>query len=104
MVSADTERRRRHTRQHSALLLIAMAALLSYCGWIVAEWDGILWSLLAGAMMLVLARRVPPGLVLRAIGARPVARWQAPVLYEMLDALGVRAYHAPPPTVETADK
>ena len=91
MVSADTERRRRHTRQHSALLLIAMAALLSYCGWIVAEWDGILWSLLAGAMMLVLARRVPPGLVLRAIGARPVARWQAPVLYEMLDALCRRA-------------
>jgi heat shock protein HtpX len=91
VVSADSERRRRHTRQHSSLLLIAMAALLSYCGWIVAEWNGILWSLLGGAMMLVLARRVPPGLVLRAIGARPVARWQAPVLYETLDALCRRA-------------
>jgi heat shock protein HtpX len=91
VLSADSERRRRHTRQHSALLLIAMAALLSYCGWIVAEWNGILWSLLGGAMMLVLARRVPPGLVLRAIGARPVARRQAPVLYEMLDALCPRA-------------
>jgi heat shock protein HtpX len=91
VVSADSERRRRHTRQHSALLLIAMAALLSYCGWIVAEWNGILWSLLGGAMMLVLARRVPPGLVLRAIGARPVARRQAPVLYEMLDGLCRRA-------------
>ena len=42
-------------RQHSALLLIAMAALLSYCGWIIAEWDGILWSLVGGAVMLVLA-------------------------------------------------
>jgi len=91
VVSADSERRRRHSRQHSALLLIAMAALLSYCGWIVAEWNGILWSLLGGAMMLVLARRVPPGLVLRAIGARPVARRQAPVLYEMLDGLCRRA-------------
>lgn len=87
MATADSERRRRHTRCHSALLLIAMAALLSYCGWIVAEWDGILWSLVGGATMLVLVRRVPPGLVLRAIGARPVARWEAPVLYEILDTL-----------------
>ena len=91
VVTADSERRRRHTRQHSALLLIAMAALLSYCGWIVAEWDGILWSLVGGAMMLVLVRRVPPGLVLTAIGARPVARWEAPVLYEIIDALCRRA-------------
>ncbi len=91
MVTAGSERRRRHTRHHSALLLIAMAALLSYCGWIVAEWDGILWSLFASAMMLVLVRRVPPGLVLRAIGARPVTRWEAPVLYEILDALCRRA-------------
>ena len=91
MVTADSERRRRHTRQHSALLLIAMAALLSYCGWIVAEWDGILWSLVGGAMMLVLVRQVPPGLVLRAIGARTVTRWEAPVLYEIIDALCRRA-------------
>jgi heat shock protein HtpX len=73
------------------LLLIAMAALLSYCGWIVAEWDGILWSLAAGGMMLVLVRRIPPGLILHAIGARPVARWEAPVLYEILDGLCRRA-------------
>ncbi len=91
MVIADSERRRRHIRHHSALLLIAMAALLSYCGWIVAEWNGILWSLVGGALMLVLVRRVPPGLILQAIGARPVARWEAPVLYEILDALCRRA-------------
>lgn len=88
---ADSERRRRHIRHHSALLLMSMAALLSYCGWIVAEWDGILWSLVGGAMMLVLVRRVPPGLVLHAIGARPMARWEAPVLYEIIDALCRRA-------------
>jgi heat shock protein HtpX len=68
-----------------------MAALLSYCGWIVAQWEGILWSLLGGATMLVLARRVPPALVLQAIGARPVARWEAPMLYEILDTLCRRA-------------
>jgi heat shock protein HtpX len=68
-----------------------MAALLSYCGWIVAEWEGILWSLLGGATILMLARRVPPALVLQAIGARPVARWEAPMLYEIVDTLCRRA-------------
>jgi heat shock protein HtpX len=87
VITAENERRRRHIRQHSALLLIAMAALLSYCGWIVAASDGILWSLVGGAVMLVLVRRVPPELVLRAIGARPVARREAAILYEILDAL-----------------
>jgi hypothetical protein len=87
MVTAGSERRHRHIRHYSALLLVAMAALLSYCGWIVAEWEGILWSLLGGITMLVLARRAPPDFVLQAIGARPVARWEAPMLYEILDAL-----------------
>jgi heat shock protein HtpX len=68
-----------------------MAALLAYCGWIVAEWEGILWSLLGGATMLVLARRVPSAVVLQAIGARPVARWEAPMLYEIVDTLCRRA-------------
>ena len=87
MVTADSEHRRRHTRHHSALLLVAMAALLSYCGWIIAAWDGIVWSLVGGAMMLVLVQRVPSWLVLQAIGARPVARWEEPMLYEILDEL-----------------
>jgi hypothetical protein len=86
VLTADSDCLRRRTRHHSALLLIAMAAVLSYCGWIVAEWDGILWSLVAGATMLVLVQWVPRGLVLHAIGARLVERWEAPVLYEILDA------------------
>ena len=90
-VNVEGEYRRRRSRIHSALLLIAMAALLSYCGWIVAEWDGIVWSLCAGAATLVLVRRMPPGLVLRAIGARAVSRSEAPALYDMLDALCQRA-------------
>ena len=87
----DGKRRRRQIRYHSALLLTAMAAVLSYCGWIIGEWPGILWSLLAGAMMLMLARRVPPGRLLHAIGALPVARWEAPQLHEALETLCRRA-------------
>src|SRR6516165_10109037 len=48
-------------------------------------------SEVGGAVMLALVRRVPPRLVLNAIGARPVARWEAPVLYEIIDALCRRA-------------
>jgi heat shock protein HtpX len=91
VVNEDGKHRRRQIRRHSALLLTAMAALLSYCGWIIGEWNGILWSLLAGAMVLALARRVPPGRLLHAIGARPVTRWEAPQLYEILEALCRRA-------------
>ena len=90
-VSVEGEHRRRRSQIHSALLLMAMAALLSYCGWIVAEWDGIVWSLVAGAATLILVRRMPPGLVLRAIGARAVSRSDGPALYDMLDALCQRA-------------
>jgi heat shock protein HtpX len=90
-VSMEGERRRHRSRLHAALLMTAMAALLAFCGWVVAEWDGILWSLFAGALMLVLVRRMPPGLVLRTIGARAVARGDAPVLYDILDALCLSA-------------
>ena len=79
-VGTGSEHRRCRSQIHSALLLMAMAALLSYCGWIVAEWDGIVWSLVAGAATLILVRRMPPGLVLRAIGARAVSRSDGPAL------------------------
>jgi heat shock protein HtpX len=91
IVNADSERRRRQIRRHSALLLAAMAALLSYCGWVIAEVDGIVWSLLGGVVMFLVIRRAPPGLVLHAIGARRVARWEAPELYEIIEALCRRA-------------
>jgi len=90
-MSVESDRRRRRSRIHSGFLLVAMAALLSYCGWMIDEWEGILWGLMVSAVMLVLLRRTPPGLVLHAIGARPVARWEAPALYEILDALCRRA-------------
>lgn len=47
-----------------------MAALLSHCVWVLAEWDGILWSLAGGAVVFVLVRWVPPDLRLQAIVER----------------------------------
>jgi hypothetical protein len=86
-LSAREARRRRRSRRHSLLLLIAMAALLAYCGEFVAGWEGILWSIIGGTAMLLMIRRMPPIVFLQALNARALARWEAPVLYEILDEL-----------------
>jgi heat shock protein HtpX len=94
---AADARRRQRSRRHSVLLLTAMAALLSYCGWIVADWQGILWSVIGGAAMLLMLRRLPPGVLLQALHARALARSEAPVLYKLLDELCLGAELEPAP-------
>jgi heat shock protein HtpX len=96
-MTTDSERRRRRSRRHTVLLLVAMAALLAYCGWVVAGWEGAVWSIFASAVMLPAFRRIPSELVLRAIGARPVLPSEAPELYDLLDELCRRAGVAEPP-------
>jgi heat shock protein HtpX len=80
-------RRRRRSRVHSTLLLLAIAALLAYCGWIVADCQGALWSLAASGVMLVVLRRMPPGIFLKALNARAMTRWEAPTIYRIRDEL-----------------
>jgi heat shock protein HtpX len=87
VLSAGDAHRRRRSRRHSVLLLIAMAVLLAYCGWLAVGWEGILWSVIGGAAMLLMVRRMPPGVFLQALNARPLARWEAPALYKILDEL-----------------
>jgi heat shock protein HtpX len=94
---AGDRRRRRHSWRHSVLLLAAMAALLGYCGWIVAGWDGILWSLVGGAAMVLMLARVPPGVLLQALNAHLLARWEAPALYKILEGLCGSARIEQPP-------
>ena len=48
-LSAGNVLRGRRSRRHSILLLITMAALLGYCGRLVAGWAGIRWSILAAS-------------------------------------------------------
>ena len=79
-LSAGDAGRRRRSRRHSILLLIAMAALLAHCGGLVAGSEGILWSVIAGTAMLLMVRRMSPGVFLQALNARALARWEAPAL------------------------
>jgi heat shock protein HtpX len=87
VIGTESARRRRRSRLHSVLLLLQMAALLAYCGWVVANWQGVLWSLAASAMMLVAFRFMSTGVFLKALNARTLAWREAPGLYRMLDDL-----------------
>ena len=87
VMDAESARRRRRSRLHSVLLLLQMAALLAYCGWIVAGWQGALWSLVASAVLVVVFRHLPLTAFLQALNARMLARWEAPALYRVLDDL-----------------
>jgi heat shock protein HtpX len=97
----DAEETRRRVRRHTLFLLAAMALLLAYCGWILARWEGIAASILAGAGMLVVARNTRPEFLLRAIRALPLARSEAPALYEILFEISRRAGLAEAPLLYT---
>lgn len=89
--AGQSARRRRRSQRHAALILTAMAALLGWCGWIFAGVDGVALSVVLGVLTLLLIRQMPPGIVLRAIGARPLPPRQAPLLYDILARLCRRA-------------
>jgi heat shock protein HtpX len=89
--------RQRRARRHSALLVLAMLALFAYCGWVLAAAAGIVASLFAGVMTLLLLRRVPTALLLGAIRAREVWPPGAPELYDIRDRLCRQAGIAEPP-------
>ncbi|HVC50637.1 MAG TPA: M48 family metalloprotease [Stellaceae bacterium] len=71
--AAEERRRRRRNWVHSAFLLLAICALLAYCGWIVAGRVGLTWSLVAGVLCLVVVRQMPADALLNAIRAAPLS-------------------------------
>lgn len=88
---ADSASRSRRSRRHAAWILAAMAALIGYCGWIVAGADGILVSVFLAITTLLVVWQMPTETVLRALRARPIAYQQASVLHNILDCLCRRA-------------
>jgi heat shock protein HtpX len=90
----DRKRARLHKRHNllqSATLIGAMLAQLGLVGWVLAGTSGVVWALLAGAAVLALSPRVPPGLVLRMYAARPISRRQSPWLHKLVEELSRRA-------------
>lgn len=91
----------------SALLLAGMAALLGLIGWIIAGGHGLLWTAALGLLVLLLAPRVSPGVILRMYGAVPLGFYDAPNLHYVIGELGRRAelaalprlYYVPSPVM-----
>lgn len=72
------------------LLLLAMAAILGICGWIVAGPAGMI-GILAGVLTLILiGPQVSPELAMKVGHAIPLDPWQAPAPYHDVEQLARR--------------
>ena len=76
---------------HSALLLLGMALLTGVLGWLLLGATGLLLALAFTILASALAPSVPPRALLRLYGARPLARPDAPVLFDIMEELARRA-------------
>jgi heat shock protein HtpX len=88
---------RLHNLFHSAVLILALLALLWLLGWFFAGACGIVWATLIGIPPLALSLRLHPHLVLRMYGARRLTPFEAPELFAIVAELGQRAGLAPLP-------
>ena len=75
----------------SMLLLGGMALLLGALGWIVAGPEGVLWTVLLGAVVVALSPRLTPHMLLRLYHAEALTPRSAPGLYALLEELARRA-------------
>jgi heat shock protein HtpX len=82
--------RRPGQRSQIVGLLCAMAALLGYCGWILAGSDGIFWSIIVGMLLLSAVRRFPIGVFLKGMRARPLLPAEAAGLNAAVTELCLR--------------
>ncbi len=87
----ELERHKRINAIHSAVLLIAMTALLVALGALIKGWLGALIALLACLAMAVIGPRFSPALVLRMSNARPLPRQAAQGIHQVFDELSRRA-------------
>jgi heat shock protein HtpX len=99
-VPLDQAQRRRHKLRnlaHSALLLVGMTALLSFCAWLLVGGEGVLWGLAGAALALVFSPRVSPRLMLTMYRASEITPRDFPEGLEILRTLAGRAGlpHAP---------
>ncbi len=73
------------------LLLISMAALLGLIGWVVAGVIGVFLAASFGVGVLLFTPAAPPNLVMKMARARPVSRYEAPEIADLLVQLAQRA-------------
>ena len=87
----ELERHKRINGIHSALLLLAMTALLVALGAIIAGWPGALVALVTCLFIGVAGTRFSPSLVLRMSRAKPLPQQAAPGIHRIFAELSARA-------------
>lgn len=70
--------------------LVAMAAILGICGWIVAGLPGLIAVLGGVSALILIGPRVSPELAMKVGHAIPLEPWQAPAPYHDVDQLARR--------------
>lgn len=90
----DLQQLRAHRRENlyrSVLLLAGMGLLLALIGWILAGAEGVVWTLIAGSLSLLIEPKISLALFQRLYGARRLTPYEAPGLYGLLRELCARA-------------
>ncbi len=88
----ELERHKRINSIHSALLLLAMTALLVALGAIVWGWAGAVVALVTCLFIGIAGPRFSPLLVLRMSRARPLPQQAAPGIHRIFEELSNRAH------------
>jgi len=76
---------------HTLLLLGVMILLLAFVGWIIGGSDGLWMLAIFGAVFFLFSPHLSPQFIMRLYRARPLARPEAPLLYDMVMELSERA-------------
>jgi heat shock protein HtpX len=94
---ALARRHRLRNALHGTLLMAGLAGLLGLVGWLVAGTDGIIVTLIVGAVTIALTPHITPALMLRLFAARRLGPGELPELAEAIRELSRRADLPAPP-------
>lgn len=96
-MDASWRRHKWRNRFQSALLLAALLGISVLAGWLLAGPAGLSAALIASAVAILIEPAAAPRLTLALYGARPIARGEAPALFEIVRRLAARAGLPAPP-------
>lgn len=82
---------RRRNMVHAALLIGTMTALLAAVGWFMAGPAGLILIAFFAGTTLTIGPRISQRIMLQIYAARPLARREVPMIYDLVDALRERA-------------
>lgn len=76
---------------HTLLLFAVMAIVLAYIGFILADWEGMIWALTLSIILLLVAPKVSPTLVMRMYQAKLLNSSNAWEIHNIVAQLSNRA-------------